>query len=161
MEWDTAVFVPENTTHPRLCRLVRPSVQEFERCEKTDGYKQGGEAGKARGEDSFQRSLSPPPAQHPSPSAGPSHGARGPAAGRDGLMASRPLPHRGNKPAPSARLQARGINAATLGERNQREGNSETAAWKTALAANSVDEMNRVGGDREVGETRSTQTVEA
>lgn len=97
VEWDTAVFVPENTTHPRLCRLVKPSVQEFERCEKTDGYKQGGEVGKARGEDGFQRSLSPPPAQHPSLSAGPSHGARGPAAGSDGLMASRPLPDRGNE----------------------------------------------------------------
>lgn len=106
--------------------------------------------------DSFQRSLSPPPAQHPSPSAGPSHGTRHPTAGRDGLMASRPLPHRADEPAPRVLdSTAQGINAAALGERNQQEGNSETAAWKTALAVNSVDEMNPGVG---VG---FTQTVEA
>lgn len=120
--------MPENTTHPRLCRLVKPSVQEFERCEKTDGYKQGGEAGKARGEDGF-RGASPAPAQHPSLSAGPAPRSQGPRGRqRRAGMASRPLPDRGNGTRASARLQARGINAAALGERNQREGNSETAA---------------------------------
>ena len=114
------------------------------------------EVKQAKRGESFQRSLSPPPAQHPAPSAGPSHGARCPAAGRDGLMASRPLPHRADEHAPRVLdSTARGINAAALGERNRQEGNSETAAWKTALAVNSVDEMNPGVG---VG---FTQTVEA
>lgn len=58
----TRQSVPENTTHPRLCRLVKPSVQEFERCEKTDNYKEGGEAGKARGEFSEEPLPTPCPA---------------------------------------------------------------------------------------------------
>ena len=60
VEWDTAVFVPENTTHPRLCHLIKPSVQEFERCEKTDGYKKEVKQGR-RGERTVFRGASPRP----------------------------------------------------------------------------------------------------
>lgn len=60
----------------------------------------------------------------------------------DGLSAS-PQQSRRTR-AESAGLHGSGCQCSR--ERNQQEGNSETAAWKTALAVNSVDEMNPAAG---------------
>ena len=79
--------------------------------------------------------------EEPLPAPGPAPGTVSrTAAGRDGLMASRPLGQSRRTRAGSARLHGTGCQCSR--ERNQQEGNSETAAWKAALAVNSVHEMN-------------------
>lgn len=92
--------------------------------------------------------LSEEPLPAPSPAPGTvsrtvprSPAPRGGRRRADGLSAS---PDRADERAESARLHGTGCQCSR--ERNQQEGNSETEAWKTALAVNSVDEMNLVGG---------------